>query len=147
MTPRQLLALTPEKIEHDFGYLFGGWTSFMTDVAANASAFTTTVSPRIEIRVYKHHVYDCGRRIWRLAAVFFDGEPVMITQNAGREGDDHAHCFVVDIERRRAMAMHMTTLLCEDPIDDRNTTRVSLDDEIQDLVSFYFGSLNERFDG
>lgn len=147
MTPRELLALTPKKIERDFSCLFDGWRSFVPEVGCEASSFVTTESERIEVRVYEHHVFSCMRRIWRLAAVFFDGLPVMIMQSAGREGDDHTHRFVVDVASYHAMVGHMLSLMREDAIDDRDTGRVSMDDDIPDLARFYGCELGGRFEG
>lgn len=148
MTPRELLAREPETIGHDFAVLFYGRDILVPELGENPQRFTTTVSERIEIRVYKHHTFSCGRRFWRLAAVFFDGEPVMITQNAGREGDDHVHRFIVDAARYGAMVGHLLSLLREVAFDDhRDTTRISMDDDVAGLTSFYCGELDGRFEG
>jgi len=42
-------------------------------------------STEITIRIYKDFDFD-GRRFWRLAAVYYTGEPIMIIQNAGSRG-------------------------------------------------------------
>jgi hypothetical protein len=39
-----------------------------------------------------------GRRYWNLSMVYFGIIPIMMVQNAGREGDDHAHRFIINVD-------------------------------------------------
>lgn len=90
---------------------------------------------RVLVRPVGEKNYD-GRRFWRLAAVFLDDKPVMLVQNAGREGDDHAKRFVVDGVAYREMVGYLMSIY-EEPEIDANSDVISLDEERQDLDSFY----------
>lgn len=52
-------------------------------------------SAQVEIRLIKHHDFD-ERRFWRLATVWYKKKPVMVIQNAGREGDDFVRRYITD---------------------------------------------------
>lgn len=69
----------------------------------------TQTSDRIEFKFIKDH--HNGRRVWLLCTVWFDGVPVMITQNAGREGDDFARRYVTNAKQFDAMVKHLEKLV------------------------------------
>lgn len=102
---------------------------------------------RVEIRYWKDHMYSCYRRIWRLAGVYFDGKPVMIIQNAGREGDDFRARIVTDVDSYRKLIQYLGRLLYEvegdTPVDDVHDPSVDLGDK---LTSFYYQSLDGYFE-
>jgi hypothetical protein len=150
MTPHELLTREPSSIEHDFSVLAGTYFNFIPEVGDDfliKYRFLSTESPRIEICVFKHFAFD-SRRFWRLAAVYFDGEPVMITQNAGREGDDHAHRFILDRKVYDEMIRHIVALprRPEDAVDDGKSTTVTMDEDLGErLTSFYGDKLDGYF--
>jgi len=95
-------------------------------------------SDRVEIRIIKEHYFDhC--RLWRLATVWFDGQPVMVIQNAGREGGDWSKRVITDTRRYKAMIEHLNSLWVA---DDLNANCVaSEDDDIPKLAEFYAYSI------
>lgn len=67
-------------------------------------------APRLEVKTVKYVNFD-GRRYWKLATVWLDGKPVMITQNAGREGDDCCRRFITDLELFKELLAYVISLL------------------------------------
>ncbi len=100
---------------------------------------------RIQERGVFYFDFD-GRRIWSLSTFWLDREPFMITQNAGREGDDHARRFITDIPRYQSAvsylnSLHIADIHPEDVIDP--------DVDMPELTRFYnhtLGDLFQRFD-
>lgn len=144
-TVRQLLEMKVEIVENDFSYLKGYHYDFVPevgDVGAGFLDFVSTTSPKVEIRIIKHVDFDY-RRFWRLAVVVFDGVNVMITQNAGREGDDHAHRFILDENAYRALLGYLTSMPRkpkepEPMVDSKTTVVTDLDhDYVNELTYFY----------
>jgi hypothetical protein len=149
VTPNELLARPVESVETDLSILVGCYYNFVPEATNDMAEFVRPEDDRVEIRVFKHFNFDY-RRFWRLAAVYLDGEPVMITQNAGREGDDHAHRFVVDGDRYRELVgivASMPRKPNDHSVDERDRKRTSVvarDEELGDkLTEFY----NDRLDG
>jgi hypothetical protein len=96
---------------------------------------------RIEIRVIKDFSYD-GRRCWRLHTVWFDGQPVMVIQNAGKEGVDYVNRCITNGVLFLSMCNYINGLLQLDPqtvvIEDAN-------DKTLDLGNFYGQDLDGYF--
>ena len=89
---------------------------------------------RLEFRSHFYHNFD-GRRILQLGSIWFDGRPVMITQNAGREGDDHRHRYITDMDTYRAMVGYLLTL---QGIDDFSQGFIiDPEKDMPELTSFY----------
>lgn len=107
MTPRELYARAPVSTTSDLGALRGFYYDHVPEVSGDLVAEDPAV--RVVVRVYKHFDFD-HRRFWRLASVWFDGAPVMIVQNAGREGDDHRERFITNSTAYHAMIDHLQTL-------------------------------------
>lgn len=88
---------------------------------------------RVEIRVLKHVDFD-QRRYWRLATVWLDDRPVMVIQNAGREGDDHSARFITDRDAFYEMLAYVAGL---STTSAEIGTTVDANEERDDLLSFY----------
>lgn len=148
MTPRELLKRDPETTEHDFALLIGSYYSFIPEIGDDNTVlweFLTTEHPRITIKIYKHFHFDY-RRFWRLASVWFDDHPVMITQNAGREGDDHAKRFVLDVPRYQKMVEEIAKLPRKPSAVSEVEDVVELDEDLgESLTSFYGDNLDGYF--
>lgn len=68
---------------------------------------------RVEVKEIISYCFD-GRRVWDLSTIWFDGNPVMVIQEAGREGEDHVADYVTDKERYREMIQYLRSLEEED---------------------------------
>lgn len=142
MKSRDLYARAPESTNYEVGNLVGFYYNHVPEIE-NANLPWEDPNKRVEFKCYKYFNFD-GRRFWRLAGVYFDGKPVMITQNAGREGDDHRERFITDHAHYTQMVAYLMTLnqaKFEKPADV-----VGIDDEIPGLTEFYGNSLDGRFE-
>lgn len=145
MTPAELYKRKPESTTRDLGLLIGCYYSFIPEIDEGDFQWHGDLkeNTRIEVVVYKDFDFD-GRRFWRLAAVKFDNDFVMIIQNAGREGDDHTARFITNGDAYRNMVAYIHTLL---PIftEDLNDV-VPVDDNINGLTNFYGNDLDGFFE-
>lgn len=107
-----LYARTPEKTSQDASILRGFYYSHIPEL--EYALPLPVEAPRMTIHIYKEFDFDC-RRFWRLAAVFLDGQPVMVIQNAGREGDDHAARFITDRATYGELVRYLASLMHPDP--------------------------------
>lgn len=140
MKPSELYAREPEKVNMDTSVLFGCYFNHMPEIQDGWQYnYLELANSHIQIRYYKNYSYD-GRRIWRLASVWFDDKPFMIIRNAGREGDDHASRFVTDVNTYRAAVSYLRSIL--PPQFQEISNVVSVDDDIRDLTTFYGDSLD-----
>ena len=97
MTPLELYNKIPEITSNNLNDLIvGSYSHFPEIVEFNCGYwFDDYIQTDIEIRIYKNYDFD-GRRFWRLQSVYYKNNPVMITQNAGREGDDHNQRYITE---------------------------------------------------
>ncbi|PRY33856.1 hypothetical protein CLV58_1195 [Spirosoma oryzae] len=99
---------------------------------------------RVVIKTLKFFNFD-GRRYWQLATVWYQNQPVMVIQNAGREGDDHARRFITNPELYREMILFIYSLL---PLTIQDTTNDLIDPTVDNpaLTSFYHNTLTGHFE-
>lgn len=90
---------------------------------------------RITIKEHGFYTYD-GCRIWRVSTVWLDGKPVMITRNAGREGDDFYDRFIVDDALYRELIAEIFRH-AQFEGDIEKSDRVSMDEDIGPVFQFY----------
>lgn len=143
MKPQELYKREPESVESDINYLFGHYYNFLPEI----ENFYGWIEPEnikdIEVKIYKDFDFD-GRRFWKLASVWYKGKPVMITRNAGREGDDHATRFVTDEELYKLMVKYIKTLL---PVEFTEVEDVvDPNEDIKELETFYGNTLDGFFE-
>jgi hypothetical protein len=117
VTPAELYARKPERVDHIVGVLGGFYYNHMPEIDDGYMPYEDP-NKRIAIRYYKDFDFD-GRRFWRLAAVCFDGLPFMIIQNAGREGDDHHRRFITDLHQYKDAVKYVLSIA---KIPDRHET-------------------------
>lgn len=146
-TPNMLYELEPERVITEgilsindlllWGHGFNHIPEIEVDNYMFSSSFSET--DKIEVRIYKDFNFD-HRRFWRLASVWYEGKPVMIIRNAGREGDDHSSRFVTDSAQYYKMIYHILTLRVFDVEETYNDT-VDPDTVVPKLLEFYENSL------
>jgi hypothetical protein len=90
---------------------------------------------KIVIKFYRYFWFD-PRRFWAIASVWFEGKPVMLIQNAGREGDDYHKRFITDQKQFESMCNYLTTLNPQTYVPGSSDI-YSADDDQGDLGSFY----------
>ena len=139
MKPSEIYSMTPEEVYHSASYVAGCYYNHVPEVDTYALDWDKVEeSKRLEVRCYKHIQID-HRRYWNISGIFFDGKPVMITQNAGREGDDHVDRFITDVEEYKKMVSFLQSMCIEEGIEDV----VNIDDDISNLGFFYGYSLSD----
>jgi hypothetical protein len=142
MKPIELYRRQPEKVTKEIGYLKGFYYDHIPEINEEWEwELWRLDNEKIEIRFYKDHCFD-DRRIWRLASVWFDGNPVMIIQNAGREGDDYSRRFITDKNKYIEMIDYIKSLI---RTDNEIKDLVDLEQECGELVTFYGYTLDGDF--
>lgn len=135
MTPNEIYKLPATSTTHELYELSGCYYNHLPEAGEPAFEWSGCETDRVEIRTVKYINYD-GRRYWKIATVWFDGCPVMIIQNAGREGDDHAKRFVTDSARLIDMAKHIKSL-----VETKTLETINPDADLPELTTFYADSL------
>ena len=147
MKPSQLYERQPERESLDLSYLRGKYANYdhlpelgdKYEVPLDLSA-----NKYVVVRFYKEFHFD-SRRFWALASVWYNGRPVMIVQNAGREGDDHRHRFITNEELFRKMLGYIWSISTMTK-DVETTDIVDKDSDIPDLTDFYGNRLDGHFE-
>ena len=134
MTPRQLYARTPQGTSDNL-YVLRKFVPEIDQFPAHSN--------RVEIRCYEHHHFD-HRRIWVLAGVFLDGRPVMVIQEAGRDGDDHVKRYVTDWDHYKRLVSYLWSRVPE-PTSSNSDELIGMDDDVRGLTEFYGGVLGDTF--
>lgn len=141
MNANELYVLIPEDITNCLGSLKGFYYDHLPEVE-NSLWGLEDKNTRAEVKIVKDFDFD-GRRFWALKTIWFDSKPFMITQNAGREGDDHYKRFITDVETFKEFVQYVKQL--------SDTQEYYLDDVISpekdfpELTAFYGNKLNGEF--
>lgn len=151
-TAKELYARKPEYITTNIiEYLYGCYYNHLApfiDIQYDENIKKELLKQdKIEIHVYKHYDFD-GRRFWRLSAVKFENDFVMIIQNAGREGDDHSERFITNIDKFKEMIKYIRNLINNIDFYDDVIKKdfIELDEEIPSLCDFYGNKLDGYFE-
>jgi hypothetical protein len=99
---------------------------------------------RVKIKYLKRHNFDF-RRAWELATVWFDDKPIMVIQNAGREGDDHAKRFITDKDGFVSMCEFIKSI-CATPVTPPADDVYDPSSDLSNLTSFYGNALDGYFE-
>lgn len=129
--------------ELDLYSLFGFYFNHMPEVDYHSLPEWDGIdahNPNRFVRI-RDVAYTCpdGRRIWRLATVWFDKTPFMVIQNAGREGDDFSHRYITDAVTY-SKAVHYLVSLYEGQIQPVELVDPELD--FPELTEFYGSNLD-----
>lgn len=140
MTPRELYGRPPERVDFDMSVLKGFYFNHVPEIPFDLPM--ADPHHRVAIHYYKNFDFD-GRRFWRLVGVHIDGAPVMILQNAGREGDDHSKRIITNAAGYAKLIGYLVTL--GEAAPEKGTLYVKEDQEVADLTEFYGNSLDGHF--
>lgn len=101
----------------------------------------------IEIRYFANKWFD-SRRCWQLGTVMFKGIPVMIFQNAGREGDDFSRRFIISETKYLDMIEYMESLYVfnKHNIPESDIIMDIYYTEMPELTEFYGHKLETVYD-
>lgn len=140
MTPQELFSRTPVQVSNEIE----GFHSHLGDYGISQFEFNKVLEedPNIETRFYAVANFD-GYRYWMLGAVFFRGIPVLIFQEAGRNGRDHTRNIEVrDPENPNAMGDFLRYIR-DNLLENGRVEAVSLDTDVEDLDYFYNCKLDD----
>lgn len=143
ITAKEVYALPYESEINELWSLKGYYYDFLPEIDDPLYSISLDKNTRLKIRVLKEFDFD-GRRFWRLQTLWFDNQPVMIMQNAGREGDDHRKRFITNKELYLKTLDYVRELLDEeegDRIDD-----LVDENEERDYLNFYGNHLHGHFE-
>lgn len=143
MTPKELLQLQPEETSQDVSILVGCYYNHIIESGINHLP-PWIKQDRVQLRYYRNYYFD-SRRCWILASVWFDEKPVMIVQNAGREGDDHAKRFILDYDIFVKMLGYLSMIYSPPDMERPVKDMVEMDQDLP-LTSFYGCSLSSLED-
>lgn len=148
MTIRELLKLPPLKETYDIRVLKGFYYNHLEelddDLPLSDAYYDISKNISIKISYIDVKQYDI-RRLWSLAVVYFNLIPVMVIQNAGREGDDYAKRFIIDENKEsyKNMLKYINSLKKVDNSESINDS-YSIDEDLgTQLTSFYNDSYSE----
>lgn len=147
---QELYEREPEYVTHDLSVIYDhiDETDIWNYNIGKYESGMDTNADRIDIRVLKHFDFDF-RRFWQLATVWFDGCPVMICQNAGREGYDHVARYITDRDKFLEMCSYIKTWIAErfEPINKTPMVRThDLTKKCDYLTEFYGNKLDGKFE-
>lgn len=94
-----------------------------------------------ETRTLVSHNYD-GRRTWELKTVWFEGIPVMVVNNSGRDNDEYHGRWITNPEQYYHMVQWLNTF-AENP---DVTGYVSLHTVIPSMTEFYGHTIHDYYD-
>ena len=139
MKPSELFTLPVQRTTNDllcicssFGHSQG---NFLPEIIPDWIDTPELISDRAEVRFLKDWNFD-GRRVWILATVWLDENPVMILQSAGREGRDHSKRFIVDEVQFIELCEHVQSML---PIAYDGNDLTGFHDEMGDVLTDFYG--------
>lgn len=140
MTANQIYAL-PEApgSAMDLWELSGCYYSHVPEV--DLSQIDHAQVTRVTLKRHGYYRED-GQRYWSLASVWLDGHPVMLVQNAGREGDDHAARFITDQERYGQLVGYLVSLQRREAYE--RGSFIDPDEDQPALTEFYGRNLSEH---
>ncbi len=140
-TPAELYALRPVRV------YYGSWHTVSVhlpevpyyDIEADAMT-AMEGSQRMETRTLVDHDYD-GRRGWTLQTVWFDGQPVMVVNSSGRDGDEYHDRWITDSEAFGRMVAWLRSFL---PAE--NLGYVEASSVIPAMTEFYSHTIHDYYD-
>lgn len=144
-SPHELYAMESERVSRLVRDVVGDdyRTNHLSELGYDGFEFPYDLeSPRMEVRWIKDW-WDDHRRFWRVGTVWLDQKPVMIIQNAGREGTDWFRRYITDPELFWELCAHINSLrpFRHDDLDGV----VDPDCKIAELTKFYNHDLDEPF--
>lgn len=142
MNAKELYELPSESETQDLNYLKGCYYNHVPELGDGW--WVESGNDKVTIQTVKEFYFDY-RRFWALRTVWFEGVPVMVIQNAGREGDDHDARYITNEGAYRNMVAYIKTLI---PVEQEEDLEDLLDEsvDLSSLTEFYGNELNGYFD-
>lgn len=125
------------KTEKDLSILVGFYYSHIPEAveAGQVDVLRHIKNEKIQIRYHADKIVDASR-CWILASVWFNDNPIMIIQNAGRDGDDHACKYVTLLSHYIEMVTYIKGLI-KPEFDEITIPVIDLEKDMPELTEFY----------
>jgi hypothetical protein len=139
-TPGELYALKPTRVD------YGSYHTLSVHLTNEVDTYdldsdAMEASKRFETRTIVDHDYD-GRRGWTLQTVWFDGKPVMVVNNSGRDGDEYHDRWITDGEAFGKMVAWLRTFQPE----SEQTGFAEASQVIPAMTEFYNHTIHDYYD-
>lgn len=142
ITAKEVYQLPSQSETSELWSLKGYYYDFLPEIDDELYSVKPEDNKRLKIKVLKEFDFD-GRRFWRLQTLWIDDKPVMIMQNAGREGDDHRERFITNKELYKEVVNYVRELIG----DNSNVFDDFVDEnEPRNYLEFYGNHLNGYFE-
>ncbi|HCH9337301.1 TPA: hypothetical protein PNO69_004497 [Salmonella enterica] len=143
ITAKEVYQLPSQSETNELWSLKGYYYDFLPEIGDELYSIKPEDNKRLKIKVLKEFDFD-GRRFWRLQTLWIDNKPVMIMQNAGREGDDHRKRFITNKELYKEVVSYVRELIGENLEDSFNDF---IDENTPyNYLEFYGNHLNGHFE-
>jgi len=136
MTLNEIYALTPASVSNELHRV----RKFIPESEWGYAELSQDEFPFLQIKYYADHCFD-GRRVWELYSIWFNDKPIMLCQEAGREGDDHDESFITDPQAYRDLVNEIRKFAVT-PTEDKCDPNVDL----PEYTEFYRNNLSEFYD-
>ncbi|MCY9308843.1 hypothetical protein MOF23_07650 [Bacillus inaquosorum] len=140
MNAKQIYDMEPREISNELSLLAGFYYNHLPEIEDIPYGLE---QDKVSIKIYADYEYDWSR-FWRLASVWFEDIPVMIIQNAGRDGDDHRERFITDEKAYENLVSYVKGLIPKEEVN--NPDLIDLEEDITGLSEFYGWSLEQLYD-
>jgi len=135
MKPVDLYKVKPQSIERALWQIIDGYHIPEID-QYDFNYEACEKEGKVETRVYEDYCSD-SIRTWFLASIWYQNSPVMIIQNAGRDGQDHMARFITDTNMYRKMVEYLMNFTVTPDSDDSVDPLIDIDS----LTRFYGSEL------
>lgn len=120
-------------------FVYDGWPEWVEflnvddlQVYSSIDRDGITRSKRVRTDYIVDYCFD-GRRTWTFGIVYFDNEPVLVFQRAGREGDDFKKSYLVSKTQKTKLVAFLRSMLST----ENEEAEVDLDKVDPYLCQFY----------
>ncbi len=135
MNATEIYKLEPIRVSTDLDDLVGFCTRSFLYELQGIEIPEKHVNKAIVIKTLAYKDFD-GRRIWELRTIWFSGFPIMIIQNAGREGEDHTKRYITDVDIYHNMLEYLQHI-APPRVDPENDDIIDPEEDIEGLTDFY----------
>lgn len=144
MKASDLYKMTPESETKNLECLKGCYYSHIPELE-DVDWLGDLENEKVTIKTIKHFDFDY-RRYWNLSTVWFEDSPVMIIQNAGRDGDDCNNRFITNESSYREMVTYIKSLVSDNEYATFLEDLIDADEDVPNLTEFYGNKLTGHFE-
>lgn len=147
MTLRELLKKEVKSRDTDISVLVGFYYNHINELTENTEIANWNFwnwfhkdkyesDHKVEILYFANKYFDF-RRCWKLGVLMYMDKPVMVFQNAGRDGDDYFKRFIISENEYKSFIDYMRTLIKWPDVEVPKEVIYDMDIDILGLTKFY----------